>query len=103
MTIQEYLDHQLQTAAAYELTPQDHQIIADQGLEAYLYTKLTSKKFRKWALDESSEVQARHALHLAVATGKPIPFRCPFGGYKLWRIPTAPTADWADFFAIATT
>lgn len=66
-----------------------------------IYTKLTSKKFRKWAVDESSRQQAKRAIHLAVAANKPLQFRYPFGGYKLWRMPSSPEVDWAEFFALA--
>jgi hypothetical protein len=69
-------------------------------VEAFVYAKLTSKKFRKWAMDESSEQQVKKALQLNISQNKPIQFRYPFGGYKLWRLPTAPEVDWAEFLAI---
>jgi len=73
----------------------------EMGSQSFIYTKLTSKKFRKWAVDNSSEQQAKQAIRLNVSANKPLQFRFPFGGYKLWRMPSSPEVDWAEFFAIA--
>lgn len=101
MTAQEYIQNQLQHAATYTLTEADKALLDKQGIEAFVYAKLTSKKFRKWAVDESSEKQAKRAIELNVSQNKPIQFRYPFGGYKLWRLPASPEVDWAELFAIA--
>lgn len=101
MTVQEYLQHELRHCAEYTLSEDDIALIDKVGIESYIYTKLTSKKFRKWAVDESSEKQAKQAIKLSVSQGKPLQFRYPFGGYKLWRMPGYPEVDWAEFFAIA--
>jgi len=100
MTAQEYIQSELQSCTGYVLTDDDKAIIENQGIETFIYTKLTSKKFRKWAVDESSEQQAKRAIQLNVNAGKPLQFRYPFGGYKLWRMPSSPEVDWAEFFAI---
>jgi hypothetical protein len=96
-----YLENKLQTCAQYVLTEADTAFLEKEGIEAYIYKKLTSKKFRKWALNDSSEKQIKHAIHLNVASNKPILFTFPFGGYKLWRLPTTPEVDWAEFFSLA--
>lgn len=101
MTPQDYLQAELQHSTDYVLTDDDKAIIDKQGVEDFIYAKLTSKKFRKWAVDESSEQQAKRAIHLNVSAGKPLQFRYPFGGYKLWRMPSSPEVDWAEFFSIA--
>ncbi|HSX06363.1 MAG TPA: L-tyrosine/L-tryptophan isonitrile synthase family protein [Candidatus Saccharimonadia bacterium] len=101
MTAQEYIQSELERCADYALTGDDKTAIEQQGIEAFIYAKLTSKKFRKWAVDESSELQAKRAIGLNVSAGKPLQFRYPFGGYKLWRMPSSPEVDWAEFFAIA--
>lgn len=101
MTITEHLEEELKTSAVCELNEQDRSLLKGVGLEEFIYTKLTSKKFRKWAVDPDSEKQARGAIHINVAAGRPLQFRFPFGGYKLWRLPTAPEVDWAEFFTIA--
>jgi hypothetical protein len=97
----DYIKSELEHCAEYSLTPEDQALFDKQGVEAFIYAKLTSKKFRKWAVDESSELQAKRAIHVAVSQGKPLQFRYPFGGYKLWRMPSYPEVDWAEFFAIA--
>lgn len=97
----DYMHSELRDCAQYALTDDDKALLDKQGIEYFVYAKLTSKKFRKWAVDESSELQAKHALHLNVAANKPLQFRYPFGGYKLWRMPSSPEVDWAEFFSIA--
>lgn len=101
MNPQDYLDNKLKDCGHYDLGDSDDELIANQGMEAFIYTKLTSKKFRKWKVDEGSEQQAKRAIHINVAANEPLQFRFPFGGYKLWRIETAPEVDWAEFFTVA--
>lgn len=101
MTIQEYLQSELDNCARYTLSDEEKTQIEKNGLEDFIYSKLTSKKFRKWAVDESSELQAKRAIQLNVSRDQPLQFRYPFGGYKLWRMPGYPEVDWAEFFAIA--
>lgn len=101
MTPQNYIQSELEHCTEYALTVEDQAMLDKQGIEAFAYAKLTSKKFRKWAVDESSEQQAKCAIQLNVSQGKPLQFRYPFGGYKLWRMPSSPEVDWAEFFAIA--
>lgn len=101
MTIQEYLQTELTDCANYALTAEEKTQLDKVGIEEFIYSKLTSKKFRKWKVDELSEQQVRKAVKLSIAENKPLQFRYPFGGYKLWRMPSAPEVDWAEFFAIA--
>ncbi len=101
MNPQEYLRSELTTAAHYTLSDSDTALLAKVGTEEFIYSKLTSKKFRKWKVDDLSEKQVRQAIRLAVAENKPLQFRYPFGGYKLWRMPSSPEVDWAEFFSVA--
>lgn len=101
MKPQDYIKSELEHCAEYALTTEDQEQLDKEGIEAFIYAKLTSKKFRKWAVDESSEQQAKRAIELNVSQNKPLQFRYPFGGYKLWRMPSYPEVDWAEFFAIA--
>ncbi len=101
MNIQKYLLSELENSANYVLTTDDKGLINKAGLEEFIYTKLTSKKYRKWAVDDLSEKQAKRAIHLNVSNNKPLQFRFPFGGYKLFRIPTSPEIDYAEFFSVA--
>lgn len=75
--------------------------LRDLGKEGFIYNKVVSKKFRKWAVDKSSEERIRKAINISVSNNEPIRFVYPFGGYKLWRFPTAPQVDRAEFFTIA--
>jgi hypothetical protein len=97
----DYIYKELQLSSHYQITADDKILLEKQGLENFVYAKLTSKKFRKWAVDESSELQAKRAIELNVSQNKPLQFRFPFGGYKLWRMPSSPEVDWAEFFSIA--
>jgi hypothetical protein len=97
----DYIQSEIQHCAEYVLSTHDEALLGKQGIEDFIYTKLTTKKFRKWAVDESSELQAKRAIQINVTGGKPLQFRFPFGGYKLWRMPTSPEVDWAEFFSIA--
>lgn len=101
MNIQTYLKERLQRSTHYELTDADQQILDKEGIEAYIFKKITSKKFRKWSLDDASQKQIKNAIHLKVSQNKPLHCMFPFGGYKLWSLPTAPFVDWAEFFTIA--
>ena len=101
MTAQEYIQSELQHCTDYVMSNHDEAQIDKLGIEGFIYAKLTSKKFRKWAVDESSELQAKRAIQLNMSASKPLQFRYPFGGYKLWRMPSSPEVDWAEFFSIA--
>lgn len=98
--LKNFITEQLQHSTAYDLTPEDDSQIRKAGVEEFIFAKLTSKKFRKWALSPGMEEKVRTAIALQVQAGEPIQIRLPFGGYKLWRLPTAPEVDWAEFFAI---
>lgn len=101
MTVQNYLQTRLETASIYQLADEDKSWLDKNGLEDFVYHKLTSKKFRKWSLNPESQKRIKDAIHLNVSANKPIQFTFPFGGYKLWRVPTSPEVDWAEFFSIA--
>lgn len=101
MTATEYITDQLENCSHYQLSSDDRSVIESQGLETYIYSRLTSKKFRKWAVDTESERQVKRAIAINIGQGKPLQFRFPFGGYKLHGMPGSPEVDWAEFFSIA--
>lgn len=101
MTPQEYLQNRLENSSKYELTAEDKKIIQFEGIKEFAYRKLKSKKFRKTSIPEESEQQIRKAIELNVSQNQPIKFTYPFGGYKIWRIDSYPTVDWAEFFTMA--
>ncbi|MEK7571355.1 MAG: hypothetical protein AAB553_03695 [Patescibacteria group bacterium] len=96
-----YLQSLLETATAYQLTDEDQKILQKEGVEGFIYRKLTSKKFRKWKMEEDSQKRVRAALRSNITKNQPIQFTYPFGGYKLWSLDAAPQVDWAEFFSIA--
>ncbi len=100
MNINEYLNNRLKTSSKYNLSDEDKKVIQFNGIRQFIYNKLTSKKFRKTSLDEGSMNWVRSAIDLRVSENKPIRFTYPFGAYKLWRIPSFPNVDFAEFFTI---
>lgn len=101
MNVSDYLQGRLEHCAAYTLTDADRAVLTRGGIEAFVFKTLTSKKFRKWAIDEQTHDNIQQAIRLNVAANEPIKLTFPFGGYKLWRLPTAPEVDWAEFFTIS--
>jgi len=96
-----YLKQKLKHSTDYTLTDDDRQLLDTAGIEEYIFKKLTNKKFRKWAIDEATVQHIREAIRLNVTQNQPIQCVFPFGGYKLWRLPTSPEVDWAEFFTLA--
>lgn len=101
MTPQKYLSQLLTTTSKYELTNEDRVLLESVGIEQYIFTKLSSKKFRKTKMDDDCTSRTKEAVRLRVQKNEPITIVYPQGGYKLWRFPSSPTVDWAEFFNIA--
>ena len=101
MSVQDYLQELLRTASHYELTEGEKNLIHTNGIEAFVLARLLSKKFRKWKSDSACIDRTRQAIAQRVARHEPIPVVYFQGGYKLWRLPSSPEADWAEFFNIA--
>lgn len=100
-TVQTYLDDLLKNAGKAELSEHEQKIISTKGLDAFIFQRLTTKKFRKTKLEPGCAERTKNAISLKMADNKPIKVVFPQGGYKLWRFPSSPTADWAEFFNIA--
>ncbi|MES2225780.1 MAG: hypothetical protein V4480_03155 [Patescibacteria group bacterium] len=98
MTPQEHLASELSSCARYELSPAEQKEIEGAGLPAFLKRQLTRKAFRRWKLPEAAEQRIDTAIAHCIEKNKPITFRYRFGGYKLWRLPSSPEVDWAEFF-----
>jgi len=101
MTAQEYLENRIKNCTKYALTEKDRQYIKNESIEEYILRVLTRKKFRKWKLDDDVRQAMKEVISKNVKESTPIQLVFPFGGYKLWRIPSAPEVDWAEFFVIA--
>lgn len=99
--VRDYLENQLKLCSYYSLSDRDRDLLAEQGVETYIFQKLTSKQYRKWSLSEDTKTHIRRAVKLAVQANKPLLLTFPFGGYKLWRLSSLPQVDWAEFFCIA--
>jgi len=70
-------------------------------MNSFIFAKLSSKKFRKWKMDEECVNRVRKAIDIHLKKNDALEIIFPQGGYKLWRLPSAPEADWAEFFNIA--
>ncbi|MBU0707961.1 hypothetical protein KKG41_06340 [Patescibacteria group bacterium] len=101
MKPEEHLKDRLTNCSKADLRPVDQEFLDKNGMEEMIYRLLTSKKFRKWSVMDTVEQKVRRALSLCIPENKPIKFSCPFGGYKLWRLASAPEVDWAEYFMIA--
>lgn len=96
MTAQDYITATLQ-ALAEPLPPES---IGTRPIEAAIYTKVMSKKFRKLKADEKTVSVTKRAIHHAVSRHQPVTVSFLFGGNKLWRLDEAPEIDWAELFAV---
>ncbi len=101
MTAQEHLEDRLKNPTKYTLSDEEKKTIQFEGIEKFIYSKVTSKKFRKTKVDEDSQKRVQEAIALNVAKNEPIKFTYPFGGYKIWRVESYPYVDWAEFFVIS--
>ncbi len=95
MTAQEYIQQELRKLAE----PIVLEDIGNTPLEAAIYAKVMSKKFRKLKADEDTVKIVKKAIELAVKNNQPVAFNVVFGGNKLWRLDEAPEIDWAELFS----
>jgi hypothetical protein len=100
MDVQGYLDNQLKNAGNYQLTSDDQKLL-NQDVSKFAMAKLMSKKFRKWKLDPGCIERTQKAIDIKIEKNEPIKVIFFQGGYKLWRFPTSPESDWAEFFNLA--
>lgn len=101
MKIHNYLAQLLTESSKYQLTEDDESFISQYGLEHFIYAKLTSKKFRKFKMEDETVIRTKNAISLQVENNSPLKVLFPQGGYKLWRLSSSPWVDWAEFFTIA--
>ncbi len=101
MKSQDFLHQLLTTCSHYQLSDTENELIQKSGIESFIYSKLTSKKFRKTKMFPECVVRTQNAVKVRVQKNEPITIVYPQGGYKLWRFPSSPTVDWAEFFNIA--
>jgi len=70
-------------------------------LAEVIYERITSKRFRKTAVEPATADFTRKYLREAVAGGQKIRIYFLFGGYKQSRMSTAPDPDWAEVFDVS--
>lgn len=99
--VQKYLDNNLKSSSLYNVTPQDKQDIKQLGLNQTLYNKFSSKKFRKWKIQPACEKRIKKAIETAILNKHELQVILPAGAYKLWRLPSFPEVDWAEFFNLS--
>lgn len=100
-SVPDFLSELLTKSGHYKLNPDDTALLEQNGINEFIYSKLTSKKFRKFKMDEACIVRTKNAIHLRTENNEPINIVYPQGGYKLWRLPSSPTVDWAEYFNIS--
>ena len=69
-------------------------------LQENLYRLITRKSFRRWALAADAPDRIKIAVNICTAAKKPLNFVFEFGGYKLWRLPSAPYPDQAETYML---
>lgn len=99
--VKEHLRARLEKCCQYFLSNLDKEIINKFGLAEFIYKKLLSAKYRKWSIPKTQSNLIKKVVYGRVKNNLPLLFTFPFGGYKLWRLPTTPEADWAEFFSLA--
>lgn len=99
MNIENYLKQELQKCSSYELTTADKELLEKEGMESYIFKKITSKKFRKYSSTPKLIEHIKNSIKLNVQKNQPINITFLHGCYKLWRLEEAPVADWAELFA----
>lgn len=101
MNPQDYLANLLENCSKHQLTADEKTELTKQGIEFFVYKKLTSKKFRKYKVDEACATRTKKSIQLKIQKNQAITVVYPQGGYKLWRFPSSPSVDWAEFFNLA--
>ncbi|MGD9638902.1 MAG: hypothetical protein AB7U85_07565 [Alphaproteobacteria bacterium] len=99
MTVSTFLNNHIQNCASISLqTIEKYSNFSD--IRTRLYKLVTRKDFRKWALDESAVTRIKTAINYSLENKTPLKFVLEFGGYKLWRLPSAPSVDFAELFML---
>lgn len=100
-TVTNYLEQKLKNSSQYDLTKDDEHLIKEDNVEQLVFSRLASKKFRKWKLADTCVTKTKIAIKKSISNQEPIHAVYFQGGYKLWRLPSSPEADWAEFFNIS--
>lgn len=93
MTAKEYIEQRLK-GIKNKKTKQDG------NLADFIFSRIMSKKFRKYSVSPEGIDMLRKAIWLNIQNNEPIKIAIPFGTYKLWRLEESPEPDWAELFAM---
>lgn len=96
-----HLQSRLERAGVRELAAREVAILQQEGQKAFIRAQILSSRYRKWAADRAAQERVDRAIDLAVDAQRPLRFVHTMGGYKLWRLPSSPEIDWAEFFNVA--
>ncbi len=96
--VDSYLKKLITTVPEYELTPADQKQIVREGVEAYIFNKLNSSKFRSSKMTPEVVANVHQKIDYCISHKQPIHLSLPFGSYKRAGFPTAPGIDWAEVF-----
>lgn len=95
-----FIQHSILNYRKYVPTPVECKQIKLDGVERYIYGKLTSRKFRSKAVPKRLARFIKSVVRNAVKRNEPIHITIPFGGYKKYQFDTAPHIDWSEVFNI---
>lgn len=93
--IEEFLLGELQRLGTFEV------VLPPPNVEEEIYRLLMSNKFRKYSVSDAGKANIKKAIAFNVSQGLPINITFLQGCYKLWRLDSAPNADWAELFALS--
>lgn len=97
MSPTEYIQSRLRACAQWrESLPR----MTDTERKVYIEQLIFRKPYRKWKAGDILKSRVPHAVAYTYEHKKPLTFRYWFGGYKLWRLQSAPRIDWAEVFAL---
>jgi hypothetical protein len=66
----------------------------------FICTRIMSKKFRKFSINQEVKDMIRTAVELNIKNKEPIKLVVSAGAYKLWRFKESPEPDWAELFTM---
>lgn len=93
------LKNKLENLFEYELSEKESYQIKLKQLDKFLFSKITSKKFRKNNISQDTRDTILKKINLSIKNEKPLYFIFGFGGYKNhWVDKHHPYIGWAEVF-----
>ena len=98
MNVQNFVTDYVSQKSPYIESINDRKRLQFSGVEALIYDKLSSSKFRSSKIPLELQQKIIEKVHHCVGHNLPIHITVPFGGYKKWQLPSAPHIDFAEVF-----